>query len=62
MDLTLGSILWKSLNCLNASAYIGIVADNMPQFMSTVLPSYDGHFHQENAVSQSSRLVHETQQ
>ncbi len=45
---------------LNATAYLSIVADHVHPFMTTVYPSSDGYFQQDNAPSQSSnhlRLV-----
>ncbi len=45
---------------LNATAYLNIVADHVRPFMTTVYPSSDGYFQQDNAPSQSSnhlRLV-----
>ncbi len=56
---------------LNATAYLSIVADHVHPFMTTVYPSSDGYFQQDNAPSQSSnhlrlvswtwKLVHFTQ-
>ncbi len=34
---------------LNATAYLSIVADNVHPFMTTVYPSSNGYFHQDNA-------------
>ncbi len=45
---------------LNASAYLSIVADHVHPFMTTVYPSSDGYFQQDNAPCHSSnhlRLV-----
>ncbi len=45
---------------LNATAYLSIVADHIHPFMTTVYPSSDGYFQQDNEPSQSSnhlRLV-----
>ncbi len=45
---------------LNDTAYLSIVADHVHPFMTTVYPSSDGYFQQDNAPSQSSnhlRLV-----
>ncbi len=45
---------------LNATAYLSIVADHVHPFMTTVYPSSDGYFQQDNAPSQNSnhlRLV-----
>ncbi len=45
---------------LNATAYLSIVADHVHPFMTTVYPSSDDYFQQDNAPSQSSnhlRLV-----
>ncbi len=47
-------------HCLNTTAYLSIVADHIHPFMTTVYPSSDDFFQQENAPSQSSnhlRLV-----
>ncbi len=59
---TLGPLL-PIEHCLNATAYLIIVADYVYPFMTTVYPSSDGYFQQDNApcdMSQSSnhlRLV-----
>ncbi len=45
---------------LNATVYLSIVADHVHPFMTTVYPSSDGYFQQDNATSKSSnhlRLV-----
>ncbi len=34
---------------LNATAYLSIVADHVHHFMTTVYPSSDGYFQQDNA-------------
>ncbi len=36
-------------NCLNATAYLSIVADDVHPFMTTVYPSSGGYFQQDNA-------------
>jgi len=36
-------------HCLNAAAYRSIVADHVRPFMTTVYPSSDGYFQQDNA-------------
>ncbi len=56
---TLGSLV-PIEHCLNATAYLSIVADHVHPFMTTVYPFSDGFFQQDNTPSQSSnhlRLV-----
>ncbi len=56
-----GSILPCLNDCLNATAYLSIVADHVHPFITTVYPFSDGYFLQDNTtISQSSnhlRLV-----
>lgn len=44
-------------NFLNATAYLHIVADHGPQFMTMVQPSYGGHFQQDNKPCHKSKIV-----
>lgn len=44
-------------NCLNATAYLHIVADHGPQFMIMVHPSYGDHFQQDNKPCHKSKIV-----
>ncbi len=39
---------------LNATAYLSIVADHVHPFMTTVYPSSDGYFQQDNATKLKS--------
>ncbi len=45
---TLGTLV-PIEHCLNATAYLSIVADHVHPFMTTVYPSSDGYFQQDNA-------------
>jgi len=49
---------WRSIwHHLNATAYPGIVADNAHPFMTTVYPSSDGYFQQDNAPCQKPQIL-----
>ncbi len=42
---------------LNATAYLSIVADHVPPFMTTVYPSSDNHFQQDNAPCHKAQII-----
>ncbi len=42
---------------LNATAYLSIVADHVPLFMTTVCPSSDGYFQQDNAPRLKAQII-----
>ncbi len=42
---------------LNATAYLSIVADHVHPFMTTVYPSFDGSFQQDNASCHKAQIV-----
>ncbi len=42
---------------LNASAYLSIVADHVHPFMTTVYPSSDGYFQQDNAPCHKAQII-----
>ncbi len=42
---------------LNATAYLSIVADNVHPFMTTVYPSSDGYFQQDNAPRHKAQII-----
>ncbi len=44
-------------HCLNATAYMGIVADLVHPFMTTVYPSSDGYFQQDNAPCHKAQII-----
>ncbi len=44
-------------HCLNATAYLSIVADHVPPFMTTVYPSSDGYFQQDNAPCHKAQII-----
>ncbi len=59
--MVLGVFSWHTLgplvpieHRLNTTAYLSIVADHVHPFITTVYPSSDGYFQQDNAPSQSS--------
>ena len=43
--------------CLNAAAYLSIVADRVHPFMTTVYPSSGGYFQQDNAPCQKAHII-----
>ncbi len=42
---------------LNTTAYLSIVADHVHPFMTTVYPSSDGYFQQDNAPCQKPQII-----
>ncbi len=42
---------------LNATAYLSIVADHVHRFMTTVYPSSDGYFQQDNAPCHKAQII-----
>ncbi len=44
-------------HCLNATAYLSIVADHVHPFMTTVYPSSDGYFQQDNAPCHKAQII-----
>ncbi len=44
-------------HCLNTTAYLSIVADHVLPFMTTVYPSYDGYFQQDNAPCHKAQII-----
>ncbi len=59
-----GIISWHTLDplvpneyCLNATAYLSIVADHVHPFMTTVYPSSDGYFQQDNAPCHKAQII-----
>ncbi len=42
---------------LNATAYLSIVADHVHPFMTTVHPSSDGYFQQDNAPCHKAEII-----
>ncbi len=45
------------LNQLNATAYLSIVADHVHTLMTTVYPSSDGYFQQDNAPCHKAQII-----
>ncbi len=43
--------------CLNATAYLSNVADHVHPFMTTVYPSSDGYFQQDNAPCHKAQII-----
>ncbi len=59
-----GVISWHILgplvpieHCLNATAYLSIVTDHVYPFMTTVHPSSDGYFQQDNAPCHKAQII-----
>ncbi len=59
-----GIIPWHTLgplvpieHHLNATAYLSIVADHLHPFMTTVYPSSDGYFQQDNASCHKAHII-----
>ncbi len=59
-----GIFYWHTLgplvpieHCLNATAYLSIVADHVHHFMTTVHPSFDGYFQQDNAACHKAQIL-----
>ncbi len=44
-------------HCLSATAYLSIVADHVHPFMTTVYPSFDGFFQQDNAPCHKAQII-----
>ncbi len=44
-------------HCLNATSYLSIVADHVHPFMTTVNPSSDGYFQQDNAPCHKAQII-----
>ncbi len=44
-------------HCLNATVYLSIVADHVHPFMTTVYPSSDGYFQQDNAPCRKAQII-----
>ncbi len=44
-------------NNLNTTAYLSIVADHVHPFMTTVYPSSDGYFQQDNAPCHKAQII-----
>ncbi len=53
---TLGPLLAIE-HCLNATVYLSIVADHVHPFMTTVYPSSDGYFQQDNAPCHKAQIM-----
>ncbi len=63
-----GKFFWHTLgplvpieHRLNATAYLSIVADHVHPFMSTVYPSSDGYFQQDNLIISDWFLEHDNE-
>ncbi len=56
-----GIFTWHTLvpieHCLNATAYLSIVADHVHPFMTTVYTSSDGYFQQNNAPCHKAQII-----
>ncbi len=44
-------------HCLNTTAYLRVVADHVHPFMTTVYPSSDGYFQQDNAQCHKAQII-----
>ncbi len=44
-------------HCLNATTYLSIVIDHVHSFMTTVYPSSDGYFQQDNAPCHKAQII-----
>ncbi len=44
-------------HCLNATAYLSIVADHVHPFMTTVYPSSDDYFQQDNVPCHKAQII-----
>ncbi len=55
-DILLGSLV-PIEHYLNATAYLSIVADHVQPFMTTVYPSSDGYFQQDNAPCHKAQII-----
>ncbi len=61
-EMVLGILSWNTLGVpiehrLNATAYMIIVADHVHPFMTTVYPSSDGYFQQDNASCHKAQII-----
>ncbi len=54
--LTLGPLV-PIVHRLNATAYLSIVVDHVHPFMTSVYPSYDGYFQQDNAPCHKAQII-----
>ncbi len=52
-----GSILPCLNDCLNATAYLSIVADHVHPFITTVYPFSDGYFQQDNTPCHKAQII-----
>ncbi len=59
-----GIFYWHTLcpllpfeHCLNTTIYMSIVADHVHPFMTTVYPSSDGYFQQDNAPCHKAQVI-----
>ncbi len=56
-----GIFSWHTLvpidHCLNTTAYQSIVADHVHLFMTTVYPSSEGYFQQDNAPCHKAQII-----
>ncbi len=61
--LVWGIFSWHTLvlvpieHCLNATAYLSIVADHVQPFMTTVYTSSDAYFQQDNAPCHKAQII-----
>ncbi len=53
---TLGSLI-PIEHCLNTTVYLSIVDDHVHPFMTTVYPSSDGYFQQDNAPCHKAQII-----
>ncbi len=53
---TLGPLV-PNKHSLKATAYLSIVADHVLPFMTTVYPSSDGYFQQDNASCHKAQII-----
>ncbi len=53
---TLGPLV-PTEHCLNTTAYLSIVSDHVHPFMTTVYPSADGYFQQDNAPCHKAQII-----
>ncbi len=51
------SLLLPIEHCLNATAYMSIVADHVHPFMTTVYPSCVDYFQQDNAACHKAQII-----
>ncbi len=62
--MVLGIFSWHTLgslvpieHCLNATVYLNIVTDHVHPFMTTVYPSSDGYFQQDNPPYHIAQII-----